>query len=73
MSESNELEALSATLGAKVAESRPLETSVLNKDNESIKLVSVEQWIENVDELSKLGVGVVVRPSDDVKLLQVQL
>ena len=68
MSESNELEALSATLGAKVAESRPLDTSVLNKDNESIKLVSVEQWIENVNELSKLGVGVIVKPSDDVKL-----
>ena len=69
MSESNELTAASATLGAKVAESRPLDTSVLNKDNESIELLSVEQWIENVDELSKLGVGVIVKPSDDVKLL----
>ena len=70
MSESNELTALSATLGAKVAESRPLDTSVLNKDNESIKLVGVKQWIENVNELSKLGVGVIVKPSDDVKLLK---
>ena len=70
MSESNELTAASATLEAKVAESRPLDTSVINKDNESIELVSVEQWIENVDELSKLGVGVIVKPSDDVKLLQ---
>ena len=70
MSESNELTAASATLEAKVVESRPLDTSVLNKDNESIELVSVEQWIENVDELSKLGVGVIVKPSDDVKLLQ---
>ena len=70
MSEPNELEALSATLGAKVAESRPLDTSVLNKDNESIKLVSVEQWIDNVDELSKLGVGVIIKPSDEVKLLK---
>ena len=70
MSESNELTAASATLEAKVAVSRVLDTSVINKDNESIELVSVEQWIENVDELSKLGVGVVVRPSDDVKLLQ---
>ena len=70
MSESNELTAASATLGAKVAESRPLATSVLNKDNESIELLSVEQWIENVDELSKLGVGVIVKPSDDVKLMQ---
>ena len=70
MSESNELTAASATLEAKVRESRSLDTSVLNKDNESIELVSVEQWIENIDELSKLGVGVVVKPSDDVKLLQ---
>jgi len=70
MSESNELTAASATLEAKVAESRPLDTSVLNKDNESIELVSVEQWIENIDEFSKLGVGVIVKPSDDVKLLQ---
>ena len=70
MSESNELAALSATLGAKIAESRPLDTSVLNNDNESIELVGIEQWIENIDELSKLGVGVIVKPSDDVKLLQ---
>ena len=70
MSESNELTALSATLGAKVAESRPLDTGVLNKDNESIELVGVEQWIENVDELSKLEVGVIVQPPDDVKLLK---
>ena len=70
MSESNELTAASATLGAKVAESRPLDTSVLNKDNESIELFSVEQWIENVDEVSKLGVGVIVKPADDVQLLK---
>ena len=70
MSEFNELTAASATLEAKIAESSPLETSVLNKDNESIELVSVEQWIENVDDLSNLGVGVIVKPSDDVKLLQ---
>ena len=51
MSESNELTAASATLEAKAAESRALDTSVINKDNESVELVSVEQWIENVDEL----------------------
>ena len=44
--------------------------NVVNNKNENVELVSVEQWIESVDELSKLGVGVVVRPSDDVKLLQ---
>jgi len=70
MSESNELTAASATIEAKVAESRPLDTSVINKDNEIIELVSVEQWIENVDELAKLEVGVIVKPSEDVKLLQ---
>ena len=41
MSDSNELTAASATLEAKVAESRPLDTSVINNDNESIELVSV--------------------------------
>ena len=70
MSESNELSAARETLDVKDAESKPLDTSVIYKENESIKLVSVEQWIENVDELSKLGVGVIVKPSDDVKLLQ---
>ena len=70
MSDSNELTAASATIEASVAEFRPLDTCVINKDNESIELVSVEQWIENVDEFSKLGVGVIVKPSDDVKLLQ---
>lgn len=45
-------------------------TNVVNSKNENVELVSLEQWIENVDELSKLGVGVIVKPSDDVKLLQ---
>ena len=46
------------------------QTNVVNNKNENVELVSVEQWIENVDELSKLGVGVIVKPSDDVKLLK---
>ena len=45
-------------------------TNVVNNKNENVELVTVEQWIENVDELSKLGVGVIVNPSDDVKLLK---
>ena len=45
-------------------------TNVVNNKNENVELVSIEQWIENVDESSKLGVGVIVKPSDDVKLLQ---
>ena len=44
--------------------------NVVNNKNENVELVSVEQWIENVDELSKLEVGVIVQPSDDVKLLK---
>ena len=45
-------------------------TNVVNNKNENVELVSVEQWVENVDELSKLGIGVIVKPSDDIKLLQ---
>jgi uncharacterized protein (DUF934 family) len=45
-------------------------TNIVNNKNENVELVSVEQWIEDVDELSKLGVGVIVKPSDDVKQLQ---
>jgi len=45
-------------------------TNIVNNKNENVELVSVEQWIEDVDELSKLGVGVIVKPSDDVNLLQ---
>ena len=41
----SELESQSATLSFKAPEIRPPETSVLNKDNESIKLVGVEEWI----------------------------
>ena len=45
-------------------------TNVVNNKNENVELVSVEQWIKNVDEFSKLGVGVIVKPSDEVKLLR---
>jgi len=45
-------------------------TNVVNNKNENVELASVEQWIENVDEFSKLGVGVIVKPSDEVGLLQ---
>ena len=62
----SELAAASATLGSKVAEVRPPETSILNKDNESIELVGVEEWIEN----PRLRIGVCIEPSDDVYLLK---
>ena len=70
----SELAAASATLGSKAAEVRPPETSVLNKDNKSISLVGVEEWIENLDTYEKLvpryEVGVCVEPSDNVYLLK---
>ena len=70
----SELESQSATLSFKAPEIRPPETSVLNKDNESIKLVGVEEWIKNLDTYEKLvpryEVGVCVEPSDNVHLLK---
>ena len=44
--------------------------SILNKDYESVDLVSFQQWIENIDELSKLSVGVIISPSDDISLIK---
>ncbi len=47
--------------------------SILNKDYESVDLVSFHQWIENIDELSKLSVGVIIGPSDDISLIKSSL
>jgi len=47
--------------------------SILNKDYESVDLVSFQEWIENIDKLSKLSVGVIIGPSDDISLIQDQL
>ena len=44
--------------------------SILNKDYESVDLVSFQEWIENIDKLSKLSVGVIIGPSDDVSLIK---
>ena len=44
--------------------------SILNKDYESIDLVSFQEWIENIEKLSKLSVGVIIAPSDDVFLIK---
>ena len=38
--------------------------SILNKDYESVDLVSFQEWFENVNKLSKLSVGIIVGPSD---------
>ena len=47
--------------------------SILNKDYESVDLVSFQEWIENIDELSKLSVGVIISPSDDISLIKSSL
>ena len=44
--------------------------SILNKDYESVDLVSLQEWVENIDKLSKLSVGVIIGPSDDVSLIK---
>jgi len=44
--------------------------SILNKDYESVDLVSLQEWVENIDKLSKLSVGVIIDPSDDVSLIK---
>ena len=44
--------------------------SILNKDYESVDLVSFQEWIENIEKLSKLSVGVIIGPSDDVSLIK---
>ncbi len=45
-------------------------TSIVNSNNESVQLVQFEEWLENIDSLSSKGVGVIVNPADDVKLLK---
>ena len=44
--------------------------SILNKDYESVDLVSFQEWIENIEKLSKLSIGVIIAPSDDVSLIK---
>ena len=44
--------------------------SILNKDYESVDLVSFQEWIKNIEKLSKLSVGVIIAPSDDVSLIK---
>jgi len=47
--------------------------SILNKDYESVDLVSFQEWVENIDKLAKLSVGVIIDPSDDVFLIKSHL
>ena len=45
-------------------------TSVVNSKNESVQLVTVEKWLESIDSFSNKGVGIIVKPTDDVGLLK---
>ena len=44
--------------------------SLINNDYETINLVTFEEWLEDSEQLSKLGVGVILDPSNDVGLLK---
>ena len=47
--------------------------SLINKDYETINLVTFEEWLENSDKLSRLGVGLILDPSNDVGLVKESL
>ena len=47
--------------------------NLINKDYETINLVSFEEWLRDSDKLSKLGVGVILDPSNDVGLIKESL
>ena len=47
--------------------------SLINKDYETINLVTFEEWLEDSDKLSKLGIGVILDPSNDVGLIKESL
>jgi uncharacterized protein (DUF934 family) len=46
---------------------------VVNEQGKAIELLSVDEWIADVDSNVKSGEGVVVTPADDVELLQESL
>ena len=48
-------------------------TSLINKDYESIELVTFAEWIEDFERLANLGVGLILEPGDDVYLIQNKL
>ena len=47
--------------------------SLINKDYETINLVTFEEWLENSDKLLRLGVGLILDPSNDVGLVKESL
>ena len=48
-------------------------TSLINRDYESISLVSFDEWIEDPEKHSKLGLGIIIDPADDIYLIKDQL
>jgi uncharacterized protein (DUF934 family) len=46
---------------------------VIDSQGNTVELVSVEEWIADIDNFSDSGKGVLVNPADDVGLLQSSL
>jgi uncharacterized protein (DUF934 family) len=46
---------------------------VIDSQGNTVELVSVEEWIADIDNFSDSGKGVLVKPADDVGLLQSSL
>jgi uncharacterized protein (DUF934 family) len=44
--------------------------TVVSEQGQTVELVSVEEWIENIDSLAASGKGVLIKPADDVTLLK---
>jgi len=47
--------------------------SLINKDYETINLVTFEEWLEDSDKLSRLSVGLILDPSNDVGFIKESL
>ena len=48
-------------------------SSIINKDYEIINLVTLAEWIKDYEKLSKLGIGIILEPGDDIYFIQNQL
>ena len=44
--------------------------SIVNKANENIELVEFDEFINNINKYETLGVGIIIKPSDDIMLLK---
>ena len=47
--------------------------NLINKEYKTINLVTFEEWLEDSDKLSKLDIGVILDPSNDVGLIKESL